>query len=514
MKLHMLLQGFPYQASLPLDDNDNVKAISHDSRHIKPGALFISHLPSDQSNPKDHITDAIKRGARYILKNQVTTFTDDELAAFNYLYQNQDSKNSYNTRPLIFITVRNTRQARSHMAARLYPQQPTKIAAVTGTNGKTSTVTFLRQLWELCHYKAASIGSLGIQANVDLSDIEQVYNATPDAFTLHEILQKLTNEGVTHACMEASSHGIDQHRLENINLTAAAFTNLSHEHLDYHGTLNEYFEAKRRLFGDILPEGGIAVLNADDLHYKTLSETCKSRGQQIISYGRAATDIHLIDTTLTEHGQELKVKIFDEMHILPIPLLALVQGYNVMTAMGLAIGCGLNVKNIVAALPHLRSVSGRFERIGKHPSGGEVYVDYAHKAQALETVLTSLKPHISGQLSVVFGCGGDRDREKRAMMGEIAARHAHNVIVTDDNPRFENAATIRQEILRSCPDALEIPDRRRAIIHAVEHLKSHDICIIAGKGHETVQIIGNQAIPFNDGEIARAELRRLGGTVY
>ena len=502
MKLTYVLKGIHHRTSSVLNDEDHITGVTHDSRNVKSGALFIALQPLDNSDPKIHIKDAIVKGARYILKNEAVKFTADELTSIN------------GAEDVTFIDVRDTRSARTHMASTLYPLHPHKIAAVTGTNGKTSTVTFLRQIWEHCQYKAASIGSLGIQANVDISDIEQVYYATPDAMTLHQTLHQLAEKDVTHACLEASSHGIDQRRLDRLSLTAAAFTNLSHEHLDYHGTLNEYFEAKRKLFSEILPDGSVAVLNADDFHFKTLQETCKNRGHQIITYGRAAVDIRLIDATLTPHGQELKVKIFDEQHTLSIPLLALIQGYNVMTAMGLAIGCGLDINKIIAALPHLRSVPGRFERIGQHPSGGEVYVDYAHKAQALETVLTSLKPHVTGQLSVVFGCGGDRDMEKRAMMGEIAARYAQTVIVTDDNPRHENPAHIRQQILQACPEALEIPDRRSAIAHAINHLGARDICIIAGKGHETVQIVGDRHLPFNDSDVVRAELQKLGGLVY
>jgi UDP-N-acetylmuramoyl-L-alanyl-D-glutamate--2,6-diaminopimelate ligase len=496
--LTYLLKGQKYQASSSID-NALIQGIFFDSRAVTPGSLFIALKPLNGQNEKLHILDAIQKGVKFILKDQDLKMTPDELAAV--------------PPDVVFIDVHNTRVCRAQIAANIYPHQPGKLAAVTGTNGKTSTVTFLRQIWEYCDLKAASIGSLSIQTNVEIKDLPQPYYATPDPFILHKALYMLAEAGVTHAAMEAASHGIDQARLENVKLTAAAFTNLSHEHLDYHKTMEAYFEAKRRLFAEVLEPGSVAVLNADDTHFKVLYDTCRARGHEIISFGHEGSEIQLLDANLSKHGQQLTLKIFGQSHQLFVPLIGLVQGYNVMTAIGLAIGCGLELQQILPAIAHLKSVPGRFEHIGQHPSGGQVYVDYAHKPLALETVLRSLRPHAKGLLTVVFGCGGDRDTQKRPMMGEIAATFADRVIVTDDNPRSENPKLIRQQILKGCPAADEIADRQQAIAEALAKLESQDICVIAGKGHEKGQIVGDQILPFDDREIARAELNKLGGTV-
>ncbi len=499
MKLNHLLKGLNYISSKPLDEND-VTAVIMDSRQVTPGSLFIALKPLNGSDGIPHILEAIQKGARYILKDQNVKL---DMA----IPESSEAK-------FAFIEVSNARKARTHIAANIFPGQPEKVVAVTGTNGKTSTVTFLRQIWELCGLQAASIGTLGIQSNVSLDDIPQSSFSTPDPFILHETLYKLAQRHVTHAAMEAASQGLDQYRVENTSLTAAAFTNLSHEHLDYHLTMDQYFAAKARLFSEVLPDNSAAILNADDFRFKTLSDICRAKNHNIITYGREAKDIKLVDATITEKGQDLILKIFDRRYQVSVPLMGMVQGYNIMTAIGLALACGLEIEQILSVLPKLKSTPGRFDRIGQHPSGGMVYVDYAHKPHALETVLTSLRPHVKGRLSVVFGCGGDRDTQKRPMMGEIAALHADEVIITDDNPRTEDAMQIRQQILSHCPDALEIPDRAQAIRTALHKLEKHDVCVIAGKGHEQGQIVGDKILPFDDREIAQAELKKLGGIVF
>jgi UDP-N-acetylmuramoyl-L-alanyl-D-glutamate--2,6-diaminopimelate ligase len=499
MKLTSLLKGLHYLPTQPLEDA-HITAVVTDSRKVIPGCLFIALKPLNGQDGRPYIYDAIEKGASYILKDQ-----DVNLAETAF---------TKHPRQVVLIDVYNARLARTQIAATLYPHQPDKIVAVTGTTGKTSVVTFLRQLWEWGGIKAASLGTLGVQTTVPFTTVPEISLTSPDPFVLHQVLSSLKEHGVTHVSLEASSHGIDQYRLECLNLSAAAFTNLSHEHLDYHGTLENYFKAKQRLFSELLPEGSIAVLNADDFRFKSLYDTCRERGHRILSFGRDAHDIQLIDAAMTEQGQTLHLKIFGRHQTVVLPLIGLIQGYNVMAAIGLAIGCGMDEKHVLAALPHLKSVPGRFERIGQHPSGGTVYVDYAHKPHALEMVLTSLKPHVKGLLTVVFGCGGDRDSQKRSMMGEIAARHADIVIITDDNPRSEDPALIRRQIRSGCPDAIEIADRRTAIVQALQKLESHDVCIIAGKGHEQGQIVGETVIPFDDRTVVREELQKLGGILY
>jgi UDP-N-acetylmuramyl-tripeptide synthetase/UDP-N-acetylmuramoyl-tripeptide--D-alanyl-D-alanine ligase len=380
------------------------------------------------------------------------------------------------------------------------------MTAVTGTNGKTSTATFLRQLWEYLGVPAASIGTLGLIAPGINAPSR---GTTPDPVSLHTMLADMANAGVEHLCMEASSHGLDQYRLDGVRLSAAAFTNITRDHMDYHHTPEAYFAAKRRLFSDLLPADGTAVLNADDAAFAPLKEIAEGRGIRVLSYGEAAEDICLERREPSISGQRLHLRVMGTQEVVDLPLAGKFQAENAMAALGLALACGAEQQAAVAALAHLQGVPGRMEKVGE-VNGASVFVDYAHTPDALEVVISALRPHVSGKLMVVFGCGGDRDAGKRPLMGAIAERLADRVIVTDDNPRSEDAAEIRRQVLTGCPSAKAIGDRRRAIAEAVNALQPGDILLIAGKGHESGQTIGAYVLPFDDRDEARAAMAQVG----
>jgi UDP-N-acetylmuramoyl-L-alanyl-D-glutamate--2,6-diaminopimelate ligase len=396
------------------------------------------------------------------------------------------------------------RRALAQIAARFYPIQPATIAAVTGTSGKTSTVHFLRQMWKTGGKKSASIGTLGILAD---NFFEKDELTTPDGISLHRALQMLAKErGVTHAAMEASSHGLDQHRLDGVRIRLAAFTNLSRDHLDYHKTMKNYFAAKLRLFNELLPQNGTAILNADVPEFEELQRIVKNRGIRSVTYGKANADITLHNRKATTNGQELGFSINGTSWHGFISLPGAFQAVNVSCALALALASGENETKLIDGLPQLEGVPGRMEFVGNY-KGGAVYVDYAHKPDALENVLQALRPHAKHHLAVVFGCGGNRDTGKRPIMGEIAMRLADSVIVTDDNPRTEQPASIRKEILAGAKGAKEIGDRAEAIAYALSAMQEGDVLVIAGKGHEQGQIIGNETRPFDDRDVARSLIK-------
>ena len=487
MRLQALIIRAGLADALPMGDVRHVAAeceirgLTADSRAVKPGFLFAA-LPGQKAQGRDFIEAAVQAGAAAVLTDQAAPANS----------------------PVPFVSTRNPRLALSRLAAAFYGAQPETVVAVTGTSGKTSTVQFARQLWAKSGARAASLGTLGITRDEGTEEGELT---TADPVTLHQILARLAHEGITHLAMEASSHGLDQFRLDGVRLRAAGFTNLSRDHLDYHGTMAAYLAAKARLFDEVLAADGIAVLNADIPEFDVLAGRCRAAGRRYVSYGDAGQELRLLKHELLSEGQRLTLSVFGQPHSLTLPLAGRFQGMNVLCALGLVLASGLAVDAAIAAAARLTGVCGRLEYVGSRPAGGAVYVDYAHKPDALEKVLGALRPHAEGRLIVLFGCGGDRDPGKRPQMGAIAQKLADHVIVTDDNPRTEDAAKIRRQILEACPEAEEIGGRGEAIHHAIGILRAGDVLILAGKGHETYQIIGQEKFPFDDRAVARNALK-------
>jgi len=455
----------------------DIAGLTSDSRAVRPGFLFAA-LPGTQTDGKRFIADAIARGAAALLTDDKT-----ELDAV-----------------VPAVIDANPRRQLARMAARFYAPQPRTIAAVTGTNGKTSVTVFLRQIWERLGTRAASLGTIGLHA----PGVEQPGSlTTPDPVSLHRDLAALAQAGIDHVALEASSHGLDQFRLDGLTLAAAAFTNLTRDHLDYHADMEAYFLAKARLFAELLPRGATAVYNIDAKETARLSRLSQSRDQKIIAYGRnPAADIWLSDAIPEGLGQRITFSGFGQKRTIWVALLGAFQAWNALAAVGLAIACGAAPAAAFDAVAALTGVPGRMQPIGDAP----VIVDYAHTPDALQTALTALRPFCTGKLIVVFGCGGNRDAGKRPQMGAIAERLADRVIVTDDNPRHEDAAAIRRAILAACPKAHEIGDRGEAIRAAIAMIAPGDLVLLAGKGHERGQIVGDRILPFDDAAVARAVL--------
>jgi UDP-N-acetylmuramoyl-L-alanyl-D-glutamate--2,6-diaminopimelate ligase len=380
------------------------------------------------------------------------------------------------------------------------------VAAITGTNGKTSVAVFLRQIWTALGYPAASMGTIGV---VTPSGEISLAHTTPDPIEVHRILKRLAGEGVNHLALEASSHGLDQYRLDGVKITAAGFTNLTRDHLDYHKDIDAYLAAKLRLVTDLAEE--VVVVNADDEYAQTFVSAAKARGLKVVSVGTKGETIKLVSRTPHGDGQTLCVSYNGTAFEIALPLAGDFQASNALVAAGLAIGLGDAADMVFAALANLKGAAGRLEKVAYAKSGAPLYVDYAHTPDALETVLKAIRPHVTGRLHVVFGCGGDRDKGKRPLMGTAAAKFADDVIVTDDNPRSENPATIRKEVLAGAPDARETGDRATAIHDAIASLSEGDILVIAGKGHESGQIVGNEIRPFLDKDEAIKAALQLGG---
>jgi UDP-N-acetylmuramoyl-L-alanyl-D-glutamate--2,6-diaminopimelate ligase len=402
-----------------------------------------------------------------------------------------------------FITVPNARRALALAAARLYPRQPGVIAAVTGTSGKTSVAAFTRQIWSALGHRTASIGTVGL-----VTPEREVYGSltTPDPIALHRTLSELVGEGITHLALEASSHGLDQHRLDGVRMAAGGFTNLSRDHLDYHPSVEAYLAAKRRLFADLIRVGGSAVIDVDHPQSDTMVKTAQTRGLKLISVGRNGVGIRLLDVAIDGFAQRLTLAHNGRTLNVRLPLVGAFQVENALVAAGLAIATGGEPAAVFAALASLKGAKGRLDLVGDR-NGAPIFVDYAHKPDALEKALAALRPYVKRRLVVVFGAGGDRDAGKRPLMGAIAAQGADRVIVTDDNPRNEEPARIRAAILKAAPGATEIGDRREAIRSAIAALAHGDVLLIAGKGHETGQIVGNQTFDFSDHDEVAAALR-------
>ena len=461
-----------------------VAGLTADSRAVRPGFLFAA-LPGARVDGRDYIDDAISRGAAAILAPSGTKAPNSAVA---------------------LVTHPHPRREFAYMAARFFEAQPRTIAAVTGTNGKSSVVGFARQIWAQLGLRAASLGTLGLEAP-GLRDEPGL--TTPDPVSLHRQLAELTGAGITHLALEASSHGLEQSRLDGVRIGAAAFTNLSRDHLDYHVSMEAYLQAKARLFKDLLPTGGVAVLNADSDAFTTLRDVCRAAGHEIVTYGHAGGDIRLVDMTALVDGMRLCLTVHRRGYETNLPLLGGFQASNVLAALGLVIGLGADPGQAVAALPMIKGIRGRMEIVTRHPNGARICVDYAHTPDALDTALGAMRPHVRGKLVAVFGAGGDRDKGKRPLMGAAGARHADLVIVTDDNPRTEDARQIRRQVLAGCPGAREIGDRAEAIARAVAGLEADDALLIAGKGHESGQIVGTTIVPFLDANAARDAVAHL-----
>jgi UDP-N-acetylmuramoyl-L-alanyl-D-glutamate--2,6-diaminopimelate ligase len=461
--------------------NPEITGTTCDSRKVRAGMLFAA-LPGSKADGRAFIAQAVAQGAAAILAPLGTEI---------------------DTGAVPLVCVDNPRQAYARAAAALAGAQPAVMVAVTGTNGKTSTVNFARQIWARLDHKAASLGTLGIVAP---GWPTRPSLTTPDPADLHAALAELAADGITHAAMEASSHGLDQYRLDGVTLKAAAFTNLTRDHLDYHADMEAYGAAKLRLFSALLPADGIAVVNADsDFAPQVLATAGKA-----LTFGRQGRDLRLLSATPDAHGQTLALEVLGRAISVHLPLAGTFQAENALAALGLVIAAGADPMAATAALEHLQGVPGRLQKVAETTAGAPVYVDYAHTPDALETVLRALRPHTHGRLIVVFGCGGDRDPGKRPQMGAIADALADVAIVTDDNPRSEEPALIRKAILAACPHATEIGDRAAAIRTAIAKAQAGDVVVLAGKGHETGQTVKGMVLPFDDAEEARKAVSERG----
>ncbi|MBX3498855.1 MAG: UDP-N-acetylmuramoyl-L-alanyl-D-glutamate--2,6-diaminopimelate ligase [Alphaproteobacteria bacterium] len=471
---------------LDRDSDREIAGVTADSRAVKPGYLFAA-LPGSKVDGARFAAQAVRSGAVAIL------------AARDAMLEGVPDG-------IVVLRQDEPRRTLARIAVVFAGPQPSTVVAVTGTNGKTSTADFARQIWTSLGQPAASVGTLGI--------VSPALNrppglTTPDPVALHADLARLKRAGVERVAMEASSHGLDQFRLDGVSLRAAAFTNLTHEHLDYHATMDAYFAAKTRLFTDLLARDGTAVINADSDRAAALSGICGRRGVRVWTYGLQGRELKLEQARPSARGQSLTLSLFGRSHTIELPLIGDFMAANALAALGLVVAAGEDADRAVATLTGLRGAPGRLELVGRARSGAAVYVDYAHKPDALEIVLRTMRPFTRGRLIVVFGCGGDRDRAKRPIMGGIAARLADDVFVTDDNPRGEVPADIRREIMRGVPAGAghvrEVSDgRRAAITAALDAARSaDDLVVVAGKGHERGQTIGDVTHPFDDAEVVR-----------
>jgi UDP-N-acetylmuramoyl-L-alanyl-D-glutamate--2,6-diaminopimelate ligase len=471
----------------------DICGISADSRTVQPGYLFAA-LSGTQADGRHYVGQAIENGAAAILTQE----------------------------PMVtgvpVVTSDNPRRDLALMAARFFEVQPPHIAAITGTNGKTSSAVFLRQLFAAADYKAASLGTLGIDMGVDVGGEKGAIEAaldhtTPEPVRLHAALRDLVAHQVTHVAMEASSHGLAQYRLDGVNISIAGFTNLSRDHLDYHASPEAYAAAKQRLFTELLAEDGTAVITMTHEAGAAMGQACIATGRNVLEVGRAGDAVHMAITARRATGLDVAIEIDGARHEVALPLIGDFQIENLTLALGMAKAAGMDSAAILAACRDLQAPRGRMQLAGRTSDGSAVFVDYAHTPDALENALTALRRHVpqGGRLLVMFGCGGDRDSGKRPQMGAIAAAHADMVFVTDDNPRREDAADIRAAIMAACPDATEIGDRGGAIEAALAAAQANDLVLLAGKGHESGQIIGDIILPFDDLTMAQSLLASKGG---
>ena len=459
----------------------DIAGLAADSRKVKSGFLFIA-IAGAKADGAHFAKQAATAGAVAVVAEQRPDGLPSAVA---------------------FIQVDNARRALALASAKFYPRQPQTIAAVTGTSGKTSVAAFTRQIWSTLGFQSASIGTVGI-----VSPKGERYGSltTPDPVDLHHTLDQLAGEGVTHLALEASSHGLDQHRLDGVRIAAGGFTNLSRDHLDYHPTIEAYLAAKLRLFEDLIVDGGTAVVGIDDCYAGQVVDAARKRRLKIMTVGEQGEDIKLAGGSIEGFAQVIDIAHGGRRYKVKLPLVGAFQVQNAVLAAGLAIATGAEPARTFVALEHLTGAKGRLELVGNR-NGAPIFIDYAHKPDALKKALASLRPYARGKLTVVFGAGGDRDSGKRPIMGRVAVEGADKVIVTDDNPRGENPAAIRAAILADAPGAAEIGDRAQAIRKAIADLKSGDVLLIAGKGHETGQIVGDRVLPFSDHDAVVAALQ-------
>jgi UDP-N-acetylmuramoyl-L-alanyl-D-glutamate--2,6-diaminopimelate ligase len=481
MLLSTLIPDTGIAALPPGSARIDVTSITADSRKATPGALFTA-LAGSKADGSKFIADAAAKGAVAVLAAEGAAIPDGL--------------------SIPVLRAHEPRRALALIAARFFGQQPATVVAVTGTSGKTSVAEFTRQIFAVAGRRAASLGTIGL-----VKPDGAVYGSltTPDPVTLHETLASLAAEGITHLAFEASSHGLDQYRLDGVKIAAAAFTNLGRDHLDYHPTTDAYLTAKLRLFEELTPPGAPAVVNVDGPRADDVVRAARVRGLPVISVGAAGETVRLEKLAREGFTQTLTIVHAGRTYEVRLPLIGTYQAANALVAVGLALAVGEDPAVVIPALAGLSGVKGRLEIVGEK-NGGLAVVDYAHKPEALEAALDGVRPFVTGKLISVFGCGGDRDRGKRPIMGAISAKRADVTIITDDNPRTEEPAAIRAEILAAAPGAIEIGDRAEAIRAAVDMMQPGDVVLVAGKGHETGQIIGQTVRPFSDHECLREAL--------
>ncbi len=471
--------------------NPTITGLAVDSRDVKEGFLFAA-LPGTRVHGGTFIQFALRMGAAAILTDSAgAKIAAQELAASD----------------AALVIAEDPRQALAYTAALYFGKQPGIMAAVTGTNGKTSVATFLRMIWQEMGLEAVNLGTTGVEGDFTAP----LNHTTPEPITLHRTLAAAAEAGIGFAAMEASSHGLAQCRLDGVQLKAAGFTNFTQDHLDYHETFEEYFNAKAGLFGRVLPDDGTAVINVDDPRGLDMAIIAGGRGQGVITVGKAEADIALMAQRFDATGQDIRFTFRGKAYQQRLNLLGGFQAENVLLAAGLAIACGAEPERVFEVLHELKGVRGRMQLAATRENGAAVFVDYAHTPDAVATALKAMRPHVMGRLIVIVGAGGDRDGTKRPLMGQAAAEHADVVYVTDDNPRSEDPATIRAAVMQGAPEATEVDDRAKAILLAVDALGPGDALLIAGKGHETGQIIGEDVLPFDDCEQASVAVAALDG---
>jgi UDP-N-acetylmuramoyl-L-alanyl-D-glutamate--2,6-diaminopimelate ligase len=516
LRVHLsdLIPGEPGSSA-----NIDISGITSDSRNVEPGYLFFA-IAGNHADGRDYIASAIAAGATAIVTDE-RELSPSLIADINknsaVINKNSGGMVPADGEKIPILHRTDPRRELALAAARFWPRQPGMIAAVTGTNGKTSCAEFLRQIWQRATWDAVSIGTLGLQG-ADPRDMQGSMMGlppltTPDAVSLHKALHPLCAAGITHLALEASSHGLEQRRLDGLKIHVAGFTNLTRDHLDHHPDMEAYFTAKSRLFTDLLMHGGSAVINIDDAYGAQLAKMLKARtsvDHVVLTVGQNEhADFVISAIKPMDFGLEIEVQHKDVELRIPVALAGAFQAMNAITAAVMAHASGLALHDSLGALPYVTGADGRMQLISGHPIGARVIIDYAHTPDALSAALTALRPEARGKLAVLFGAGGDRDEGKRAMMGEVASKLADIIYVTDDNPRTENPADIRAAIISGAPDAFEISDRADAIKRAIGDLKPEDVLLIAGKGHESFQLVGDETLPFSDAAVARSTISSM-----
>lgn len=471
--------------------NPQITGLAVDSRDVKDGYLFAA-MPGSRVHGGAFIQYALRMGASAVL-------TDAEGAHI--------AANEIAASDAALVITDAPREALALTSALWFGKQPETMVAVTGTNGKTSVSTFVRQIWIEMELPAVNLGTTGVEG----AWTAPLAHTTPEPITLHRALAEAARNGITHAAMEASSHGLDQRRLDGVTLRAAGFTNFTQDHLDYHETFEAYFDAKAGLFARVLPEDGTAVINIDDPKGVDMAAIAKARGCEVITVGRDGGDLHLTGQRFDATGQDLRFDWRGKSYQKRLKLIGGFQAENVLLAAGLVIACGADPADVFDTLPHLTTVRGRMQLAATRDNGAAVFVDYAHTPDAVATALKAMRPHVMGRLVAIVGAGGDRDPIKRPLMGAAAAENADLVIVTDDNPRSEDPAVIRAAVMEGAPEATEVGDRAEAILRGVDAVGPGDALLIAGKGHETGQTVGNDVLPFDDAEQASVAVAALDG---